>query len=318
MDGHKDVSENKEKPKTKIKYDLFYALKPFSPVYMFFGLLKLRTNGQKFKEISPYIKIYSFVLCFLLTVWQVIVIIERYKNVVGDRGNEAALLDLLSFVPPLFTASISILISASIGSEMIVKFYENLEKIDESLSISRMDVYKKLRIKHAVLQLCFLLFTLTGLFHDITKFWSATVLWYTVALIIDLICIEFVVYVSTMKMKLRLVNDKLKDFYSEMSHESVLISMSKISSIYRTSVSLYTHSGKPKKQNNDDPITHLTNIYEKIADNAYILNSFYGLPVSTILATLQYTCDFTYEYIHRFNEYFYRYFYWRLRRSPLL
>lgn len=281
-----DNKDTKEKSKTKIKYDLFYALKPFFPLYVLFGLSKLRSDGQKFKQINPYIKIYSFVLCFLLIVWEVIVIIDRYKSIFSDRGNEAALLDLLSFVPPLFTASISILISASIGSEMIVKFYENVEMIDGSLSVFKMKEYKKLRIQHALLQLFFLCFTLIGFFRYIINLTSAIILWYTVALTIDLMCIEFVVYVSTMKMKLRLVNEKLKEFYSQMSNESVLISMSKISSIYRTPVSLYTNNEKlktPKQNNNNDPITHLTNIYEKIADNAYILNSFYGLPVSTVV-----------------------------------
>ncbi|XP_077297710.1 gustatory receptor 22a [Arctopsyche grandis] len=271
-----------EKSKGNVKYDLHYALKPFAPFYLAFGLLKLTSNGKKYKQTNAVVKIYSFVLSFLLSAWVVYVVIERYQKNVNRHGNESALLDLLSFVPPLLTGVITIVVSASIGPEMIVKYFENLNVIDGSLCVLKKAMYRRLRVKHALIQIFFMLLTIAGYVNDtVSKFRSSTTLWYTTTLILDLLCIEFIVYVSTLKIRLKMVNEKLKSFYEQMLNESVLISMSRISSIYRSSMSLFGQSEKAKLpvSSDNDTITILTHIYEKIADNTYILNSFYGLPI---------------------------------------
>lgn len=265
--------------------DFYWCLNPILYIYQILGLRKIFSDEGKLEPTGAASRWYSVILSAFIIYCEVYLVMDRFETY-SQHGYEKAVIDVIIITPSLLAPICTILISANFTSRAMPKFMMNVDMMDSELVINKTKFYKKMR---NYVFLAHFVFASTVVFVVVFDWFSLGVnryyiFWYVHGTILDLTLIEFIIYVNILRVRLNDVNVKLEAI-CEDSNDTVLPTVYNISGSENNFAWTEPKTKKlsPKflrKKFEDYYIIQLMTIYDKIADNTYLLHNCYGVPVN--------------------------------------
>lgn len=246
-----------------------------NPLYLLTALTgtrKLKFENGKATEISTFEKIYS--ITFMIVLLSFFIYFGQLRFfILKDISLNYAITDLFSLLSLGITCCNAILLSAFFSFDCIKDFFENVKSIDEILSFN---VDNRLKIKIISILIGHLIFIGLETFLNIKAWGISThmIFWFVSYLIIDWMNFELMIYLYLLEKRVAQLESYLILYRDDKIQKSLMRLMGN---------NMKTNQTHLKNKLSKKRIVELMIVYDKIADNAHILNVTFGSSVCSIL-----------------------------------
>lgn len=279
----------KEFSKNEPNSDIFDSVRPFFFILQLLGMQQMTFKGREIIPTRWYYKLYSLMVAAAIFGAQSYVLYTQYTGETESKTPAAVVTELLKLIPPSISAVICLAFSATSYQNMIIRVLNNYKIVDKQLVIQNSNIYKPMRNKIIVFVTGMLLLAILMNGFD---FWvnAYLVKVIVISLVISLnefILLEVCILLYIVTTRLDVLNTQLnatkydasKLFNNEVSiinKRKDLIMMSMVDNL--GNMNAQNHKNLPDEEQLDDVI-RLMKVYDRLADNANIVNSCFGIPV---------------------------------------
>lgn len=248
------------------------AINDIQPLFLLSSLIgtrKVRLHNKQIVEISTFEKLYSTTFLIFLLFLFIYYGQERFFTLKNINLNYA-ITDLFALLSLLITCCNAILISTFFSYDCIKDFFDNIKAIDEILSFNS-DSKLKLKII-AILSGHFFLISFETILNVLA--WNLSmsmVLWFSSYLIIDWTNFELMIYLYYLEKRVVQLESFLILYRNDRIQKSLTGFIGNNMKINRTPPLNRKLSNKR--------VLELMTVYDKISDNAHILNVTFGSSV---------------------------------------
>lgn len=287
-----DINTNKISDIEKnTKKDFVNTIQPMTFISSLVGLKKVKLSFGKYETIGRSDKAYIILFSVLLSSYYIYIQYGRFMEFVDKEGFSIGIIDALTGAGSIFTSLFIIFISSYFSPDLIKEFYENIEIIDELLSIDKSKLHGNLRkILFLIESIFFGVISLQSIQNYIYKNHDiGFYMYYLLITVIGFSNMEYIVYVYLLKIRVENLNLNLKklDLEYDMENHLVTIFTNDFFSLNRTNKIKSTLSDKKLVLNKvqyiyahvNDHISKSMKVYDKIADNVLMLNNSFGVTV---------------------------------------
>lgn len=281
---------NKEKPrKTEELKDIIYIFKPIQWVQRGLGLQKVSFNKGQVQKTAKITALYSVVLAITSITLQTFIVAHLIKKHHKFDSAATIAVDLLNLIPVAWCAQLSLFLSGTRYQPLIIRLFNNFQLIDHHLRISLNKKYTSLRKK--LFFILFLLITISVISYayDI-MIWHGDIRIFVIPVsstIMDITLLEVMIYLYLIYTRLGDLNKQLE----ATKYDATQIFIAEVNKVnYRKKFTIsesveYLERKNARKvnkklcENSYDNITRLMMIFDRLADNANIINSCFGVTV---------------------------------------
>lgn len=276
--------------------DIYYAVKPFYLILSLIGMQKVTFSNEK-KIVSKNIKVYATAIALAVLCVACFIIYKRFLNTYPNMSPASVITDLLTIVPMTFSTIVSLLMAVTCNRGMILRTLNNFIIVDKQLTVQGTNIYKPLRTKILVVMFLVIVGTTLQYVYDyfFAKFdvdYGAKVF---MVIVKELVILEIVLLIYVDATRLDIMNVQLENTkydISKLFNDEVSVKSKKMESIvmkFSTKVGAINY---PKTEAQDeekiDDLIKLMRVYDRLADNANIVNSCFGIPVNSFMYLIIY------------------------------
>lgn len=263
--------------------NVIYIFKTLQYFLRIFGLQKVSISGRKVKKTRGISATYSITLALAIFSVQSYAVYYRTVHYYNSMEFPSILVDLLNLIPSTVTAIVSLIFSATKYQPIFIRLLHNFVSIDHHLNIPLDKVYLILR-KKVTIFLTFIIVTsiVTNLYDYFMWKGDTRISMSSVLMTIkELTLLEVSIYFYLIIIRFDNLNVQLKG----AKYESPNIYLSEVIKIDRKRNSVIKRMGKIYFEGNEgvrnqENLSRLMIIFDKLADNVNIINSCFGLTVN--------------------------------------
>lgn len=268
--------------------DIYYTVKPFYLILSLIGMQKV-TFGYEKKIVSNRIKAYAMALALAVLCVACYIVYERFLSTYPSMSPASVITDLLTIVPMTFSTIVSLLMAVTCNRSMILRTLNNFVIVDKQLAIQGMNIYKPLRTKISVVMFLVIVGTTLQYVYDyyFAKFdfdYAAKVF---MIIVKELVILEIALLIYVDATRLDLMNGQLEntkyDNISKLFNDEVSVKSKKMESImmkFSSQIGAVNYPKETQDEEKIDDLIRLMRVYDRLADNANIVNSCFGIPVN--------------------------------------
>lgn len=281
-----NLKKKHNKLKTVNSLNVIHVFESLHYLLRLFGLKKVSISGSKVRKTRRLSAIYSLTLAVVIFSGQIYAVYYRTVKYYDSMQLPSILVDLLNLIPSTVTVLVSLIFSSTKYRIIFVRLFRNFQAIDSHLNIHVDKDYfiLKKKITHF---LTFIIVTSTivnvydyFIWKGDTRISLSTVL----MTIKELTLLEASIYFYLIIIRFDDLNLQLET----AKYDSPNIYFSEI--IVKTELKRDAHIRRVNKMfvegkegiENQENLTRLLIIFDKLADNVNIINSCFGLAVSSL------------------------------------
>lgn len=287
-ENEKDFSKNEPNS------DILDCVRPFFIILQLIGMQQMTFKGREVVPTIWFYKLFSLMVASAILGVQSYVLYTQYTSETEESKTPAAVVtELLKVIPPSISAIICLGFSATSYQNMIIRVLNNYKIVDKQLVIQNSNIYIPMRNKIIVFVTGMLLLAIlmNGFDFWVNKYRLKTIVISLVISLNEFVLLEVCILLYIVTTRLDVLNTQLnstkydasKLFNNEVSiinNRKDLIMMSMVDNL--GNMNTKNKKNLPDEEQLDDVI-RLMKVYDRLADNANIVNSCFGIPVRKYL-----------------------------------
>lgn len=285
--AHKFTYGKVDNPKIHDNLNIHYALKPLNFFFSFIGIQNYSYKSNKVSTKTALSKSYSLLLLFGLNVFFMYLMATQLSFYTETLSLSLIFFDDSAYFLSILTANLAISCPVFYTTGILVKYLENVESIDKHLCIPT-GYYMKMRKWITVVTLLIssyisfvILFDLFATNSYLQTYYSTL---YIALAIVDIFIFQYALHIWMVIFRMRALVSQLACSNKPLLHKTDCVDFSPNNLVYN-SCWIKMNNLLTKCNVNydfDATVPRLMIIYDKLADNVDIINSFYGLQVMLI------------------------------------